>query len=267
MIMKQLKEMLRTVLRPVSPRRFIHGIHRMACRRELRYTLPYSIASVTFDDFPGSALRNGGRLLKQFGGSGTYYTSLGLMGTDHPTQGACFSRDDLDALVADGHELACHTYAHVGAKQVGWSMFEAEIRRNRMELEKILPGYVMENFAYPGGEVTLRVKRRMRDYAATSRGCYAGINRDWIDLDLLLCQHLRMDRPLDEIRKVVAGCDKRPAWLVFYVHDVSDNPSVGGCTPQYLEEALGFIASKCRILTVSEALKLIRSANGDGGGR
>jgi len=263
MIMKQVAKSLRKWLRPLSPRPRIHQLHQLMCRRPIRYDLPYSIASVTFDDFPRSALLNGGRLLRQFGACGTYYTSLGLMGTDIVSQGPCFTREDLDALVADGHELGCHTYAHVGARQEGLAIFEAEIRKNREEMAKILPGYVLENFAYPGGEVTLRLKRRMRDHAVSSRGCYAGINRGWIDLDLLLCQHLRMDRPLAEIRKVVDSCISQPGWLIFYVHDVSDKPSVGGCTPEYMEAALEIITQSCRILTVAGALKFIRAGHGE----
>jgi len=65
----------------------------------------------------------------------------------------------------------------VGARQKGLAVFEEEIRRNRRHMAKILPGYALRNFAYPGGELTLRLKRRMRQYAISSRGTYNGINR------------------------------------------------------------------------------------------
>jgi hypothetical protein len=98
----------------------------------------------------------------------------------------------------------------------------------------------------------------MHSFAASSRSCYAGVNRPGVDLDVLLCQHLRMDRPLEEIRKVVERSAQQPGWLVFYAHDVSDAPSCGGCTPEYFESVLRIVADKCRILTVRDALSQIR---------
>jgi len=254
--MSSLFNSLRLRIRPYSPR---PQIHQWLFRRRIPLDLPFPIASFTFDDFPRSALHNGGRLLKQFDARGTYYASLGLMNTDHVTQGPCFTREDLDVLLADGHELGCHTYAHVGARQKGLVVFEEEIRKNRQHMKEILPGHALRNFAYPGGEVTLRLKRRMRNYALSSRGTYTGINRGSVDLDLLLCQNLRDFIPLDNVREVVADCCANPGWLIFYGHDVRDNPSSGGCTPEYLEAVLRIVSQRCRIMTVDDALALIRN--------
>jgi peptidoglycan/xylan/chitin deacetylase (PgdA/CDA1 family) len=43
--------------------------------------------SFTFDDFPRSALHVAGRILEDHGIAGTYYVSLGLMGTLTPDRG------------------------------------------------------------------------------------------------------------------------------------------------------------------------------------
>jgi len=260
--MNSLFHALRLRIRPFSPR---PQIHQGLFRRQVRLDLPYPIASFTFDDFPRSALHIGGQLLKQFDARGTYYASLGLMNTEHITQGPCFTREDLDVLLADGHELGCHTYAHVGARQKGLVVFEEEIRRNRLHMAQILPGHALDNFAYPGGEVTLRLKRRMRNHALSSRGTYTGINRRWVDLDLLLCQNLREHIPLANAQRVVDSCCEDPGWLIFYVHDVRDKPSPGGCTPEYMQAVLQIVAEKCRIMTVGAALELI--CGGDDGSR
>lgn len=72
------------------------------------------IISFTFDDFPTSALKIGGAILKNHRIAGTYYASLGLMDRDSPV-GRIFSADDLKNLIAQGDELGCHTFAHCHA--------------------------------------------------------------------------------------------------------------------------------------------------------
>src|SRR5947207_11316553 len=92
----------------------LHGsCQRRAARaffaRPLAVKSPRPIISFTFDDFPRSALHTGGAILERFGVRGTYYASLGLMGRTAPT-GPIFLREDLPVLIAQGHELGCHTY-------------------------------------------------------------------------------------------------------------------------------------------------------------
>jgi len=67
--------------------------------------------SFTFDDFPRSALLTGGAILSRYGVRGSYYASLGLMGKQAPT-GTIFVAEDLQRLLAQGHELGCHTFDH-----------------------------------------------------------------------------------------------------------------------------------------------------------
>src|SRR6058998_1215474 len=64
------------------------------------FTMPegHAIVSFTFDDFPRSALFNGGGILERLGLAGTYYASLGLMKQMTPT-GEIFQPDDLQRLV------------------------------------------------------------------------------------------------------------------------------------------------------------------------
>jgi len=81
---------------------------------ELRLDRP--LISFTFDDFPISALQEGGRILTDYGAVGTYYVALGLLGTDTPT-GRIVGNEELAVTVAQGHELGCHTYSHCPAGQ------------------------------------------------------------------------------------------------------------------------------------------------------
>lgn len=257
--MNKLKSNLKNLLRPLSPRPKIHKLHQTFLRREIPFELNYPIVSFTFDDFPRSALHSAGKILTSIGAAGTYYTSLGLMDQVIVGQGPCFTRGDLDLLLEDNHELACHTYGHVGAIQNSLGTFQSEIIKNRIELAKLFPDYSVENFAYPGGEVTFRTKYGMKDHADSSRSCYSGINRGMIDMNLLFCQHMRMFRPLDDIRRVVDQATHEPSWLVFYVHDVSPSPSAGGCTPDYFKRVVDHVCKNCEIFTVKDALKRIKN--------
>jgi peptidoglycan/xylan/chitin deacetylase (PgdA/CDA1 family) len=247
---------LRQRLSPYSPR---PRIHQWVFRRQMRLALPGPIASFTFDDFPRSAYLGGGPILEQFGARGTYYASLGLMGAED-YYGALFTKEDLTDLIGKGHELGCHTYSHIGARRMPLGAFEEEIRKNRRRAEELLPGCTLRNFAYPGGQVTLRLKRQMRKYATSSRGTYVGVNRHWVDLDLLLCQNLFENNPLDCVKEAVDGCKAQPGWLVFYGHEICDRPSRYGCTSGYLEAVLEIVAQSCRIMTVREALEFIGKA-------
>lgn len=181
------------------------------------------------------------------------------MGTED-YYGDLFIKEDLSALIGKGHELGCHTYSHVGARQTSLGAFEEEIRKNRRRAEEMLPGCTLRNFAYPGGQVTLRLKRLMRKYATSSRGTYVGVNRHWVDLDLLLIQNLFENNPLDRVKEAVDGCKAQPGWLVFYGHEICERPGCYGCTPGYLEAVLEIVAKTCRIMTVVDALEFIRKA-------
>ncbi len=240
------------MVKPFSPR---PKIHQNIFRREFKLTLDRPVASFTFDDFPKSAFTVGGALLRRFNVRGTYYASLGLMGQDHESQGPYFTRDDLDALIAEGHELACHTYSHLGARRTTQTIYEEDIQKNRAEFGKIIPRYELRNFSYPGGEVTLPIKRRMRHYAASSRGTYPGINRRWVDLDLLLCQNLYEKVPLEHVARVLEECQRDPGWIIFYGHDIRENPSPYGCTPRYLEKVLELVCASCRVVPICEVLQ------------
>jgi peptidoglycan/xylan/chitin deacetylase (PgdA/CDA1 family) len=93
-------------------------------RRAFVLRNPGPLVSFTFDDFPVSALSNGGRILEDFGARGTYYFSYGLMGREEPT-GKMFSAEDLAAVIDRGHELGCHTYDHCHASRTQPAWFES----------------------------------------------------------------------------------------------------------------------------------------------
>src|SRR5277367_2947024 len=93
-------------------RAFLRGV----ARREARIENDRPYVSFTFDDFPKTALTVGGKILEDSGARGTYYAAPGLMGTISEV-GLNFDKEDLQQLIASGHELGNHTYSHVHARR------------------------------------------------------------------------------------------------------------------------------------------------------
>src|SRR5687768_10497192 len=94
--------------------RYQRSLAQLFFRRPIAIRSEMPLISFTFDDFPRSALHVGGAILKRFGLVGTYYASLGLMGTEAPT-GSIFDLEDLRILLEQGHELGSHTFDHLHA--------------------------------------------------------------------------------------------------------------------------------------------------------
>src|SRR5205823_532211 len=113
---------------------------------EMRNHAP--VISFSFDDFPRSAYEAGGAILRTHGLYGTYYTALGLMGRPTPV-GDIFSPEDLSNVVADGHELGCHTFGHCHAWNTAPDVFESSIIKNQRRLNELLPGASFKTLAYP----------------------------------------------------------------------------------------------------------------------
>src|SRR4051812_1494906 len=97
-------------------------------RRCIRLRNRFPLISFTFDDFPRSALYTGGEILRKYGAAGTYYTALGLMGTDGPV-GRIFSEADLPEVLGRGHEFGCHTFDHCDTWTTHPATYERSIVR------------------------------------------------------------------------------------------------------------------------------------------
>src|SRR5215467_6147298 len=131
----------------------VHGrLMRESARRFFRHPFvvntPTPVISFTFDDFPRSALLNGGAILKKYGAAGTYYAAFGLMGTESPT-GEIFVPGDLKLLLEQGHELGCHTFGHCNAWETSPNAFESSVLQNQQALRDLIPGASFRTLSYP----------------------------------------------------------------------------------------------------------------------
>jgi peptidoglycan/xylan/chitin deacetylase (PgdA/CDA1 family) len=214
------------------------------------------IVSFTFDDFPRSALQVGGEILRAQGFAGTYYASLGLLDRDSPV-GRIFSTNDLQSLLAQGHELGCHTFAHSNAWQTEPDAFEASIVDNRRTLGQLLPRARFETLSYPIEAPRPRNKLRAGSYFACCRGGGQTHNRGTLDLNNVQAFFLEMSRDHPEcVREIIARNAADRGWLVFATHDVDEHHTRFGCTPSFFHQVLCWAAeSGARILPVARALE------------
>jgi len=215
---------------------------------------PSGVVSFTFDDVPKSAFVAGGAILERYAARGTYYTSLKLAETE-TVVGPMFDREDVRAAHRAGHEIACHTYAHLDCDRAPKALILAEVRDNAAALSSLIEGVIPENFAYPYGSVSPTAKRVLGPLFSSCRGIRPGINHGTIDLADLLATTL-YDVDFDEVamRWLVDRNRSVRGWLIFFTHDVVETPSPFGCKPGQLEALVAYAAKCSTILPVREVV-------------
>jgi peptidoglycan/xylan/chitin deacetylase (PgdA/CDA1 family) len=226
-------------------------------RFRLRGDVPY--VSFTFDDFPLTALTEGGQILARHGVRGTYFVSMKLLGQPS-VSGPIASPGDLKALLADGHELGCHTYDHLDGTQENVTAFEQSIRRNQAALEEIAPGARLPVFAYPLDGPTLHLKRAVGRHFVGCRGGGQTFNAGTIDLHLLKAYFLdwRNRENVGAIRDVIERNAAERGWLIVATHDIAAEPSRYGCSPDHFDEVVGMaVRSGSRVVPMMQACEAI----------
>jgi peptidoglycan/xylan/chitin deacetylase (PgdA/CDA1 family) len=216
------------------------------------------VISFTFDDFPRSALLNAGAILRERRLAGTYYASFGLMGKKAPT-GEIFTREDLDELIQQEHELACHTYDHYDSWDTAPLEFEASILRNQRAISERLPGTKFRCLSYPISWPRPETKRRVASYYECARGGGQTFNAGTMDLNYLKAFFLEQSRDnFAAIKQTIDDNAHAKGWLIFATHDVCDQPTRFGCLPGFFEKVVDYaIQSKATILPVFRAWQVI----------
>lgn len=231
----------------------------------MRNTRP--LVSFTFDDVAASACTAGAMLLEQHEARGTFYVSGGNCGRASPT-GPLATADLIRALHAKGHEIGCHTYSHTRVVELSRDALVSDLDRNHRFLQGILSDIALRNFAYPYGDIAFGAKRYLGARFDSCRSHTPGVNAGIADLSVLKSYALeRASIDRQRILDVIGETVRRNGWLVFAGHDIADAPSQYGIQPELLAFALrSALAAGCQLVTVSQALRLLRSAAPNGGG-
>jgi peptidoglycan/xylan/chitin deacetylase (PgdA/CDA1 family) len=220
---------------------------------------PEPLVSFTFDDFPRSALLEGGTILREHGLKGTFFASFGLMGSVGPS-GEIFTREDLDEFIRQGHEIGCHTYDHCHSWNTASDEFATSIRRNQRALEKYLPGHRFKTFSYPISCPRPETKRKTGEYFECCRCGGQEFNSGIADLSHLKGFFIEQSRgDLKAIEEMIENNARQKGWLIFATHDISESPTQFGCTPSVFERIVRCaIQSGAKTLPIKKALQLVR---------
>lgn len=225
----------------------------LAHRRPFQLGETGPLVSFTFDDFPRTAYTCGGMILKDFGVRGTYYTAAGLMNGQGPS-GDHFVLEDLILVVADGHELASHTFSHISSYSVPAGAYFEDVCVGRESLRKMPNLVVSDNFAFPFGAVTAASKLAVGKNMRSCRSTLGGVNGALVDLNLLRANALYGDtEQVGRVERLLDETARTRGWLIFYTHDVRKDYSPYGCSPRLFELAVKAATRRSmEIVTIEE---------------
>jgi peptidoglycan/xylan/chitin deacetylase (PgdA/CDA1 family) len=226
---------------------------RLRRRRGLGASPSRPIVSFTFDDIPESAAQAGAGALEARGLRGTFYVSASLIGRDGP-MGRYASGEDIRRLALAGHEIGCHTYTHLECGPAEADRIQRDVDINAAALMELC-GHAPETFAYPFGDVSATAKAELAPRFRLLRALHPGLARRGADLNQ--APSVTVAGP-DGEACAAAWIDRaatRRAWLILCLHDVADDPSPWGCTPDGLSRLIArAVAWGCEVLPVAAAL-------------
>ncbi|HEX8570749.1 MAG TPA: polysaccharide deacetylase family protein [Caulobacteraceae bacterium] len=234
-------------------------LSRFASRRPATASLARPLASFSFDDVPLTAALAGAAVLEARGLRGTFYVCGGLAGASG-AMGALADHEHIRALAARGHEIACHTYSHPDCGRLVAPAVDAELDRNAAALASWgLPAPA--TFAYPFGEVSPAAKSRAADRFALARSVRRGLVRGGSDLAQAPAVGLVGPQADRTARAWIEKARRADGWIIFYTHDVRDEPSAWGATPGALAASVdAAIAAGLEVVTVAEGARRMRAA-------
>lgn len=222
---------------------------------QIDVTTSTPIVSFTFDDVPDTALTNGATILERYGARGTFYISGGLANRREADRTMINTAGCIE-LSRRGHELGCHTFTHPNLRHLSGDALARDIARNRDYLASIDPNHVPRNFAYPYTAGSFRARSLLAREFRSMRGGLYGVNRGRVDRTYL--RGIPLEQPETSVlalRNVIDDLVRNPGWAIFFGHDVSDQPTPYGCTPESFDALVRHAREAgCEILTVNAAL-------------
>ena len=230
------------MIRPYTPDSSFAGkVRRRLTRRvfqqKARLTLTGPLVSFTFDDIPATAAQTGARILDEAGVKGTFYVCAGLFGREGH-MGRFADETEVQALIQSGHEIAGHSFNHIDCHRTKSSEIEIDLDTNDQILSRL--GAPSDHFAFPYGEISPRSKRLISQRYSSLRGVHKGLVREGSDLNQLPGVGIEGHQGEALARSWIDRAVAEQAWLILYTHDVRENPSPWGCTPDSLRRLVAY---------------------------
>ena len=165
---------------------------------------------------------------------GTFYSSLGLAGTNSPV-GIIGTRQDMLALSEHKHECGCHTFGHIDCAESSSEAILENCLKNQ-NAAKAIANLHFHSFAYPYGGFNLSSKSVISSLYQSARTIEPGINVNKIDIAALRSVALSESTGLEKLEQWLGKLNETGGWLIFHSHDVSKTPSQWGCSVALLEQ-------------------------------
>lgn len=227
--------------------------------------LDKAIISITFDDVPRSAFKNGVPILDKYGVKATFYIATGLsldIANDRINAEGYLRPDDILTLNRSGHHIACHTYSHYMLKKGNAEELLLDANKNVETLKGILGPIVIEHFSYPFGQVSFKAKRLLAENYKTMRSSQPGINNSLADMYFLRATSIynpTFDRQV--LSNVIKQAEQTGGWLILYTHGIEQNPDNYSCTLEQFDWVIQECSnSSAEILPVDQAYNKIIAA-------
>ena len=193
------------------------------------------VVTFTFDDFPKSAVR-GADIVETHGGHAGFYACTSMMGKSGP-MGDMFTAEDLLELASRGHEIGAHTHSHLDCAQSDKTECEQDISENLAALKEAGFEHVVSALAYPYGETQFVLKEQLASQFLTGRGVLPGLNSGVVDrLQLRAVELDQSDISEERAFAMLEKAVETNAWLIYFSHDVSDEPTNFGASPDLIEK-------------------------------
>lgn len=227
-------------------------------RRILKFKIDKPIVSFTFDDFPRSALLEGGRMLVEEGWRGSFYVSASLVSTANHHGQNFFSRDLMD-VERRGHEVCGHTFSHIDCSQHDIKSVLLDMDTNRAALQALGFKGEVEHFAFPFGQGTAELKSRLGERFKSLRGILPGVHRNSVDLNGIRSYGLSSGEKYHTLLRAIEGLKNSPGWLTLFAHDIREDPSEWGCTPEEFRKVVAAVkASSAEVLPIGQAVEFLK---------
>jgi peptidoglycan/xylan/chitin deacetylase (PgdA/CDA1 family) len=228
--------------------------------RVLRMSNERAIVSFSFDDFPKSVLR-AADILSSTGVAGTFFLCSAFCGRTIDEVQYC-DLGNIQFLLDNKHELGCHTFSHIRVSRCARDELITDLDKNAEFVRMNLDGAHLSTFSFPFGDMSLSSKSIVQRRFDACRSSLPGVNRGFADLGAL--RAIRLYSQLidpEGIKNLIGREARNGAWLIFYTHDVEENPSAFGCTPELFEAAVrAALAAGAQILPIRDALDVISAA-------
>ena len=238
----------------------LHRIRRQISHKFERNILARTqrpIVTFSFDDCPLSVIETALPILEAEDWRATIYVCVGLCDTTNHL-GLHMSENDIVTTYKRGHEIGDHTFSHINARTPSTTDYLVDIEKNQQALEALGIKRSL-HFAYPFGDVTTPIKARVKNKFKTARGVLPPTSPD-LDANYLPAMPLYSGKNMEAAIEKIETLSDQPLWLNLYTHDVRDNPSDFGCTPDEFKRVVDAVkAASVQVLPVCDAYDLICS--------